>query len=296
MLTPELLERIKTIRDTGSFAKAADKLFLSRQALLSQITSLEQEIGFPIFCRSAKGTVLTNAGAMFFTESFGILDSYQRLLRKCNEEAAGRHSLRIGSLPNLPGISLPTICREYQKIYPNVALHFLDFPLKYYFDLFNIHTFDIMTENMMNYHHHLENLDFLLLRKVPQHIGVSESSPLARKKKISFKDLRGLTLLMYRKGIGKSEDQLREYLHKNEPDINIVDIELYDTSLTARAFMSNCVVLLYTKKSYPGLVSIPADWDITIDLGIGYHKHHNEDVANLITLTEQLNKKMDIFS
>ncbi|MCQ2361990.1 MAG: LysR family transcriptional regulator [Acidaminococcaceae bacterium] len=296
MLTQELLERIKTIQETGSFAKAADKLYLSRQALLSQITSLEQEIGFAIFQRSAKGTVFTKAGLLFFRESIGIMDSYQGLLRKCNETAAGIHSLRIGSLPNLPGISLPKICREYQKIYPNVTLHFLDFPLKYYFDLFNIHTFDIMSENMMNYHHHLENLDFLLLRKMPQHIGVSENSPLAKKKKISFKDLRGLTLLMYRKGIGKSEDQLREYLHKNEPDINIVDIDLYDSSLVARTFMSNCVVLLYTTKSYPGLASIPADWDMTIDLGIGYHKQHGEDVANLLSLTEELNRKIDIFS
>ena len=34
MLTLELLEKIKTIQETGSFAKAADKLYLSRQALL----------------------------------------------------------------------------------------------------------------------------------------------------------------------------------------------------------------------------------------------------------------------
>lgn len=99
---------------------------------------------------------------------------------------------------------------------------------------------------------------------------------------------------MYKQGIGKSEDLLRLYLNKYEPDIKIVDINSYDSSLITKCVLENAVVLLYTTQSYPGLISIPADWDITIELGIGYRHNPNPEVANFLSLTEKMNQQMDL--
>ena len=47
---------------SGSMARAAEELFLSKQAVKKQIDSLEAELGFSLFVRSSRGLALTQAG------------------------------------------------------------------------------------------------------------------------------------------------------------------------------------------------------------------------------------------
>ena len=93
---------------------------------------------------------------------------------------------------------------------------------------------------------------------------------------------------MYREGIGRSEDQLRAYILKHEPDISIVDIDSYDNSLLTKCRMSDGVTLLYTTESFPAFRSLPAAWNIPIELGIGYHRNPPPAVSSLLTLAEEL--------
>lgn len=294
MLQKDLLNRIYYIHITGSFAQAAEKLYVSRQALIAQICTLEQQLGFSIFDRTNKGAILTPAGKIYLEGYDRLLKSYADIVNKCQEVANGIPSICIGSLPNLPGTSMPIICHEYHKLYPGTKISLLDYPLQSYFEMFDTHIFDIMTENMMNYNHSLGDLCFLPLRAGRQHIGVLGNTPLAKKKRIKFSDLRGKSLMLYKKGIGKSEDLLRSYIQKHEPDIKIVDINYYDSSLTTKCMLENAVVFLYSSRSYPNLKSIPADWDLTIDLGLGYRQNPSKEVSRLLELAEKLNKEMDL--
>ena len=295
MLDEVLLKRLKTIHECGSFARAAEQLFISRQALVEQVSVLEKQLRFPLFERTNRGTRLTSAGETYLNHSFQLVGSYQQLLRKCREKSAGANSITIGSLSNLPSVTLPKICHEYRKLHPEIAFNFQDFPLRYYFEQFSNHYFDVTSEYIMNYHHNVDDLCFLPLKKVRQHIGVLHGSPLASKKKLSFKDIRGHSLIMYKEGIGKAEDTLRSYILKNEPDIRIIDIDSYDSSLITQCMLSDAVALLYTTRSYPALVSIPASWDISIDLGIGFHKNPDFEIQEFLSLTEDLNKKINLF-
>ena len=128
MLDEVLLKRLKTIHECGSFARAAEQLFVSRQALVEQVSMLEKQIKFPLFSRSNRGTFLTPAGKTYLENSLQIVSSYQQLLRKCREQNAGANSITIGSLSNLPGVTLPKICQEYSKLHPEVKFHFEDYP------------------------------------------------------------------------------------------------------------------------------------------------------------------------
>ena len=295
MLDEVLLKRLKTIHECGSFARAAEQLFVSRQALVEQVSMLEKQIKFPLFSRSNRGTFLTLAGKTYLENSLQIVSSYQQLLRKCREQNAGANSITIGSLSNLPGVTLPKICQEYSKLHPEVKFHFEDYPLRYFFDQFRNRSIDITSEYIMNYYHNVDDLLFLPMKKIRQHIGVLQGSPLARKRKLGFSDLRGRSLIMYREGIGKAEDRLRAYIRKNEPDIRLIDIESYDSSLITKCMLEDAVVLLYTTRSYPALISIPAAWDITIELGIGYHRNPDFEVQELLALAEDMNKRIDLF-
>ena len=88
---------------------------------------------------------------------------------------------------------------------------------------------------------------------------------------------------------------MRAYIRKNEPDIRLIDIESYDSSLITKCMLEDAVVLLYTTRSYPALISIPAAWDITIELGIGYHRNPDFEVQELLALAEDMNKRIDLF-
>ena len=45
----------------GSFKKAAEATFVSTSTLTRQVSSMEAELGFPLFIRSAYGISLTTA-------------------------------------------------------------------------------------------------------------------------------------------------------------------------------------------------------------------------------------------
>ena len=61
MYAPQL-KTFFAVAETGSFTKAASKLFLTPSAILHQVRALEKEFDAELFVRSAKGVTLTPAG------------------------------------------------------------------------------------------------------------------------------------------------------------------------------------------------------------------------------------------
>ncbi len=63
------LDSFIIIAESGSFSSAAEKLFVSRTALIQQINLLEKDLGFQLFDRHNKGVSLTPAGKYFYQEA-----------------------------------------------------------------------------------------------------------------------------------------------------------------------------------------------------------------------------------
>ncbi len=83
------LEYMRTIAEMGSITQAAQKLFISQQALSETLKLLEQELGFSIFERSNKGVVPTSAGEKFLQDLEQILpviDSWKQLAENVQEK------------------------------------------------------------------------------------------------------------------------------------------------------------------------------------------------------------------
>ena len=55
-----------SVADTRSFVSAANKLFISRQAISKAISQLESELNVELFMRDSNGAFLTPAGIMFY--------------------------------------------------------------------------------------------------------------------------------------------------------------------------------------------------------------------------------------
>ena len=79
-MTLQQLNYIITISETGSFNKAADRLYVSQPSLTNAVKELEKEIGVTIFNRGGKGVTLTAEGLRFLPYARQVYSQYQNLL------------------------------------------------------------------------------------------------------------------------------------------------------------------------------------------------------------------------
>lgn len=104
-----------------SFTKAAEKLFISQPALSAMVKKAEQEIHAPIFDRSTNPISLTKAGKdyIFFVEKIMAI---QREMEEhfCIIAKEASRELRLGGSSFFCSYILPPVVKEFQKLYPNV--------------------------------------------------------------------------------------------------------------------------------------------------------------------------------
>lgn len=79
-VTIQQLNYVIRITETGSFNRAAEKLFVAQPSLTSAVKELEKEIGITIFNRSGRGVTLTADGADFLPYARSVVDQYQSLM------------------------------------------------------------------------------------------------------------------------------------------------------------------------------------------------------------------------
>ncbi|MCX7826682.1 MAG: LysR family transcriptional regulator, partial [Verrucomicrobiae bacterium] len=116
-----------TVAKEGSLKKAAEKLHVSQPSISAQIAALEEALGEPLFRRSGRNKVLTDAGQIAFNYAEEIF-SLGRELVSAIKQRPGAKALRLyvgvaDSFPKLitneiikPVFTMPqtchVICRE----------------------------------------------------------------------------------------------------------------------------------------------------------------------------------------
>lgn len=84
MYNPQL-ETFITVAESGSFAKAADKLYISPTAVIKQINILESNLDIKLFNRTHRGLTLTAAGKSLYSDArYIICYSHESLERAKN--------------------------------------------------------------------------------------------------------------------------------------------------------------------------------------------------------------------
>lgn len=111
------------------FRKASERLFLSQPALSKKIQRLEEKLKGPLFLRSHRKVVLTDAGKMFLPKAAKLLQDAEDAWRETQAAVEGRvGTLRIGfGIASLPEI-LPRSILRFRKLYPDVELQLREMP------------------------------------------------------------------------------------------------------------------------------------------------------------------------
>ncbi|RIX45087.1 MAG: LysR family transcriptional regulator [Rhodocyclales bacterium GT-UBC] len=96
-----------TVADQGGFSQAASSLYVAQPALSRQIALLEEELGFPLFVREARGVSLTPAGSLYRERVAGLEGLLAGAAEECGQLAKGEAGLlRVLHSSSLPARSL----------------------------------------------------------------------------------------------------------------------------------------------------------------------------------------------
>jgi len=118
------LHIFRVLAEELNFTRTAERVHTVQSNVTTQIKSLEQELGTPLFDRLAKRVVLTEAGRSFLPyaeKALAAMDEGERAVRY-GHEAAG--PLRIGAPESVLTYRLPRILGRFRQRHPHVNLIF----------------------------------------------------------------------------------------------------------------------------------------------------------------------------
>lgn len=111
------------IADTGSFSRVAEVHGIGQPAISRQIRALEELYGVTLFDRTAQGTVLTEAGKLFYQRAAQIMAEMERLredIATISDQPAG--TLTVGLPVSLvPLLAAPVVAFAKERL-PRVEL------------------------------------------------------------------------------------------------------------------------------------------------------------------------------
>ena len=118
----QLIKTFLEVADSGSFAAASERLFVTQSAVSLRVQRLEEQLGRPLFLRGKDGVALTPAGREFRGFAVTILRNWEQARQRLNDADARPHSLAIGAQPSLwPRLGFNWIDRLTEAL-PGVAI------------------------------------------------------------------------------------------------------------------------------------------------------------------------------
>ncbi len=200
-----MIDRIRaliTIIDEGSVNRAAVRMRITQPALSRQMQALENEIGGKLLERETSGVKPTGLGHALVKSMKPLVDEYDSAMADLRRQARGERSeLRIGYLGSAaPSVLTPALA-QLRKTHPDLKLKLHDLSPREQIDALTAGEIDIALigqEGVVA----AKEFHSAKLCSLPVCVAVSDADPLASRKSIALKELKG------RDFIGVDEDQV----------------------------------------------------------------------------------------
>ncbi|MDH4133385.1 MAG: LysR family transcriptional regulator [Gammaproteobacteria bacterium] len=117
------LQAFLAVAETGSFSRAAERVFLTQPAVSKRIAALESQLGARLFDRIGKRIQLTPAGTALFERARRVLrelDDVKRSITDLSGTISGE--LRLATSHHIGLHRLPEPLRHFHTTYPQVRL------------------------------------------------------------------------------------------------------------------------------------------------------------------------------
>lgn len=118
------LRAFAAIAEAHTFTAAAQRVHITQAAVSMQIRQLETEVGIPLFVRTPRRVVLTEAGERLLDRAHAILREHDAALAELAELAgAERGRLRLGSASAMVSTDpLPAVLAELRELHPQAEI------------------------------------------------------------------------------------------------------------------------------------------------------------------------------
>lgn len=205
MLYNPQLDTFLCVVESGSFNKAAEKLYISAPAVIKQINSLEGSLKLQLFDRTRRGLVVTKAGKSLYQDTKYIVQYCRESVnRASNAMLDETEVIRVGISPMTPPQVFVDLWPKIQKQYPNMKFQLVPFentPENAKEILANLgQNIDVVAgifdDTMLN----VRKCRGIEILKEPFCCAVSIHHRLAGKEKLTIPDLYGETLMLMHRG------------------------------------------------------------------------------------------------
>lgn len=227
------IDCVLELSHTLNFSRAAENLYISQPSLTYQVQSLETEIGFPIFERSGKGTVLTPAGKQFCSRLHHIKKELQTAIEQGqNMNSKYTEALNV-CLPMRSCLYfLPQIMQRFSEVMPSVALN-----IKFIYDNRRIDVFLRKEQDILfsgdDELKQFSNIKSSALFESRYYLITRHDDPLAKLEIVAEQDLDGRTFIVGGDAPAKMVAIQQRVLNRGKVDI----INSHDLS-TAFAYVA----------------------------------------------------------
>lgn len=208
------------VAEQENVSRAALKLHVSQPGVSRQIHDLEEEIGFPLFERSAKALKLTDAGRKFLEEARAVLQRADDAVRNARAVAIGAGGqIHVGYAPSLTIQILPRALRAFQSKFPSARVSLHDFSTEEM--LAGLRAEKLHVALMVRPPRKmLRGLQFQELARYPICVALPPKHPLANSKIVSIGQLANEPLIAYtRLDYPEYHDMLDKLFGKRKPRI-----------------------------------------------------------------------------
>ncbi|MES2184875.1 MAG: LysR family transcriptional regulator [Pseudomonadota bacterium] len=121
------LRAFLAVADHGTFRAAAENLHLSQSAVSRRVDKLEEALGVELFARSTRRVELTTVGRTFVHKARSVLNELESALLGISDVAERMSGeVTIACVPSAVGYFLPSVIREYHRLYPRIRVRLID--------------------------------------------------------------------------------------------------------------------------------------------------------------------------
>lgn len=266
------LEYFVSVVETSSFTRAAEKQYVSQPCITHSIRKLEEDLGIDLFDRSQKKAQLTDEGKLFYTRACKLLHDLQDTMTEMSDlRNLARGTIKLAIPPMIGSCLFPYLFTSFQTQYPHLTLNVYEEGSFAANRLIEQEELDLGIIILPEENH--GTLETVRLTQQEILLTVSRTHPLAKKKSVTFADLRQEKFILLKNNFFQRHAVLKRCQEEGlEPTIvfNSGQIE------TVKSLVAHGVGISFLMRmALEGLteiVGVPLNPPIHVQIGLAWKK------------------------
>jgi len=188
-LSHRVLKAFVELAECRHFTRAAERCHLSQSAFSQLIQRLEQDAGVPMFVRNTRNVSLSAEGALFLERARRLIADMEMSVADLRDHATLRKGrVAVAALPSLAADVVPRAFARFHGKHPGVTLEI--------FDRLSDACLELVRQERVDFAltapgPRLAEFQCRLLRSEPFFLVCSPAHPLARRRRVTLRELAG---------------------------------------------------------------------------------------------------------